>query len=181
MLHATCPAPAFPLRTASRPALNGAGFTLIEILVVMALLLIVAGLAVVKLDDKGERATRRFAEEIAIRLEAARDEAVYAGQPVAFSSDGQGYKFWQGDTARKEWIAAPAGSELAPRTLQGQVRIARQIVNGKERPLGDRLVFNADGMVEPFMLVLEGGKTQVAVEGDALGRVSIREVTVDAQ
>ncbi len=157
------------------------GFTLIEILVVMALLLIVAGLAVVKLDDNGERATRKVAEELSIRLEAARDEAVYAGQPVAFSSDGEGYKFWQGDTARKQWIAAPAGSELSPRTLQGQVRIVRQIANGKERPLGDRLVFSADGMVEPFMLVLEGGKTQLAVEGDALGRITIKEANADAK
>lgn len=155
------------------------GFTLIEILVVMALLLIVAGLAMVKLDDGGERVTRKIAEELSLRLEAARDEAVYAGQAVAFSSDGLGYKFWLGDSNRRQWFAAPAGSELAPRTLQNEVRIVSQFVNGKARPLGDRLVFSADGMSEPFRLILEGGSRQIAVEGDALGRVSIKEFKRD--
>jgi general secretion pathway protein H len=157
------------------------GFTLIEVLVVTVLLLIVAGLAMVKLDDGGERATRKVAEELSIQLEAARDEAVYAGQSIAFSSDGLGYKFWLGDSSRRQWFAAPAGGELSPRTLQNNVRIVSQIVNGKERPLGDRLVFSADGMVEPFRLVLEGGTRQIAVEGDALGRVSVKEFQSDAK
>lgn len=157
------------------------GFTLLEILVVMAIMVSLIGLAVVKLDDNGERVTRKQAEELAIRLEAARDEAVYAGQPLAFSSDGLGYKFWRGDTARQQWFAISGSDDIAPRTFVRNVRIIRQIVSGQERPLGDRLVFNADGLADPFLLVLEGGDFRIGVEGDALGRVSLKEKPLEPQ
>ncbi|MDQ7988209.1 MAG: GspH/FimT family pseudopilin [Candidatus Dactylopiibacterium sp.] len=160
-----------PLPSVARRA---AGFTLLEILVVMALLGIVLGIAVVRLDDGGERVTRTRAEELGLRLEAARDEAVYAGQPLAFSTDGEGYKFWRGDTARQQWFAlAQNAGELAPRALGEDVRIVAQTVNGQPRPLGERLVFNADGMTDPFVLVVQGRARALRVEGDALGRVSV--------
>lgn len=172
----TAPA-AFP--PASERLRAAAGFTLIEILIVMSLLLIVAGLAVVRLDDGGERATRRQAEELTMRLEAARDEAVYGGQPIAFSTDGENYQFWAGDTARQQWFAAGSSGELGPRRLGAEVRIVAQAVSGRDRPLGERIVFTPDGVSEPFLLRLKGGRSLVEVEGDALGRVGIREAQSD--
>lgn len=156
------------------------GFTLLELLAVMALLLIVLGIAVVRLDDGGERLVRNTAEELSIRLEAARDEAVYSGRPVAFSSDGAGYQFWLGDSARQQWLGMPAGSELRPKTLPGDVQLLQQEVNGRARPLGERLVFNADGLSEPFSLLLQGGQARLRVVGDALGRIGVEGVNGDA-
>lgn len=156
------------------------GFTLLELLAVMALLLIVLGIAVVRLDDSGERLTRGVAEQLSIRLEAARDEAVYSGRPVAFSSDGAGYQFWLGDTGRQQWVAMPANSELRPKTLPGEVRVLQQTVNGRARPLGERLVFNADGLSEPFSLLLQGDQARLQVVADALGRISVEGVASDA-
>ncbi|MDO6385997.1 MULTISPECIES: GspH/FimT family pseudopilin [Uliginosibacterium] len=160
-----------------RPA---TGFTLLELLAVMALVLIVLGIAVVRLDDSGERITRGQAEELSIRLEAARDEAVYSARPVAFSSDGAGYQFWLGDSGRKQWMAMPATSDLRPQALRGDVHILKQRVNGRESPLGERLVFAADGLSEPFSLTLEGGQARVQVIADALGRITVETVPDDA-
>jgi len=156
------------------------GFTLIEILVVMALLLIVVGVAVVRLDDSGERITRSMPEQLAIKLEAARDEAVYSGKQVAFSSDGAGYQFWTGDALRHQWFAIAGSGELQPQTLKGDVRLLEQSVNGRPRPLGERLSFSADGLSEPFSLLLQGGSKRLRVVADALGRISIQEIASDA-
>lgn len=175
MIAAPCPPTS---RHRPRAAAAG-GFTLIEILIVMVLLMILAGLAVVKLDDGGERATRRQAEELTIKLEAARDEAVYSGQPIAFSSDGESYQFWLGDSARQQWFVAGGNSELGPHRLGSDVRIAGQTVSGRERPLGERIVFSADGVSDPFVLRLQSGRATVAIAGDALGRVGIMETTSD--
>ena len=70
------------------------GFTLIEILVVCAIMAIVATLAAVRLEQSDASRLSGAAEELTRRLEAARDEAVIRGRPIAFSSDGQGYQFW---------------------------------------------------------------------------------------
>ncbi len=155
------------------------GFTLIEILVVLALVGIVAGLVVVRLDDDGQRATRHAAEQLSVALEAARDEAIYSGRELAFSSDGEAWQFWVADSGRRSWQALTDGELLRPRRFAGEVRIAAQRVSGRDRPLGERLVFAADGLSEPFALLLQGGASQLRLSYDAMGRVSVE--AADAQ
>ncbi|GAB2887259.1 hypothetical protein GCM10027046_14410 [Uliginosibacterium flavum] len=153
-----------------------AGFTLLELLVVMSVILVVIGLAVVRLDDSGSRVTHANAEGLSLALEAARDAAVYSGKPVAFSSDGEGFQFWRSDDKQRKWLALSGDSALQARKLKGEVRILQQTVNGKSRPLGERLVFSAEGLSEPFTLLLQGGEARVQVMADALGRIRIEDV-----
>ncbi|PAS98570.1 MAG: type II secretion system protein GspH [Candidatus Dactylopiibacterium carminicum] len=149
------------------------GFTLMEVLIVLALVGIVAGLVVVRLDDDGQRATRHAAERLSLALEAARDEAIYSGREVAFSSDGDAWQFWRGDAGRRSWQAMADGEMLRPRRLGNNVRIVSQEVSGRNRPLGERLVFAAYGLSEPFTLLLQGGHTRISIRLDAMGRVSL--------
>ena len=84
------------------------GFTLVEILVVCAIMAIMAALVMVRLEHSDASRVNEAAEDLTRRLEAARDEAVIRGRPVAFSSDGQGYQFWlAGDNTT--WMALPGG------------------------------------------------------------------------
>jgi len=149
------------------------GFTLIEILVVCALVAVTLGLAMIKLDPSDSRRLNAAAEALAGRLEAARDEAVVRGETVAFSSDGQGYQFWVADTERNAWVALPdAGTVVSGRLAEGVV-LSSLRVNGKSRPLGERLAFSFSGLVEPFALTLSAGSTTLDIHGDALGRINI--------
>ena len=155
---------------------RAAGFTLLEILVVMAVVLVIIGLAVVRFDDSGLRATHANAERLSIALESARDTAIYSGKPVAFSSDGAGYQFWHSDEMQHKWLAMTDQTALLPRKLQSDVHLQQQFVNDKAQALGERLVFSADGVSEPFTLVLEGGQAQVKVISDVLGRITVEDV-----
>ena len=155
---------------------RGHGFTLLEILVVMAVVVVVLGVAVVNLDDSGAHATLNEAEHLATILEAARDDATYSGKEVAFSTDGSGYQFWIGDDKRNKWRSLADSSHLASGRLSHDIRIIAQHVNGREQHLGERLVFAADGVSEPFVLQLQGGKTYARITSDVLGRIEVTRI-----
>ncbi len=152
------------------------GFTLLEILVVMAVVVVMLGVAVVNLDDSGERATLNEAEHLSIMLEAARDDATYSGKQLAFSTDGSGYQFWIGDDKQGKWRSLTDSSHLASGKLAHDVKIIAQYVNGKDQHLGERLVFAADGVSEPFELQLQGGKARAQITSDVLGRIDVARI-----
>ncbi len=152
------------------------GFTLIEILVVVAMLGIVSALAVVRLAPSDARRVEQEAQHIATVLEAARDEAIASGRSVAISSDGQGYQFWLAHDEQGDWLAFPAHETLQARRLSSGVRWQAQRVNDRPRPLGERLVFPPDGVVEPFVVTLVSGALQLALEMDVMGRIGMSHV-----
>lgn len=150
------------------------GFTLIEILVVCAIMAVMAGLVVLRLGHSDAARLDAAAEDLTRRLEAARDEAVIRGQPLAFSSDGHGYQFWLADTQRNEWILMPSSETMAATRLAGDVELLGMRINGSARPLGERLVFSPFGLGESFTLTLAAGTLRVEVMADVLGRFETR-------
>lgn len=155
--------------------LRAHGFTLLEVLVVMALILIVLGMAVLRLDDAGQRRVQASAERLSLALEAARDTAIYSGQTLAFSSDGRGYQFWRGNDQQHSWQRFDGEPPLSAYTLPAEVFIVQQRVNTRDRALGERLVFSPDGLSEPFEIRLQAEQSQRLVQSDALGRIHISE------
>lgn len=150
------------------------GFTLIEILVVSAIMAILLGMAVIKLELSDENRLQNAAEDLVMRLEAARDEAVIRGQSLAFSSDGQGYQFWVSDPLRNEWITLPANDSVASKQFAHGIVLNEMRINGLPRPLGERVIFSLSGLAEPFVLALTVGTASSEISSDALGRIDIR-------
>ena len=150
------------------------GFTLIEILAVCAIMAILLGLAMVRLDSSGTRRLESAAEDLTRLLEAARDESVIRGQPLAFSSDGQGYQFWLSETAHNEWVALPGSAAIAARKFPDGVILSSLLINGTPRPLGERVIFSLSGISEPFTLTLTSASSHIDILSDALGRIEIR-------
>jgi type II secretion system protein H len=158
----------------THPRRRARGFTLIEIIAACAIAAIVLGITMIKLDATDGRRLRQAAELLAGRLEAARDEAVIRGQPVAFSSDGQGFQFWVADRERGAWVALADADTVAAGRLADGVALSALRVNGAPRPLGERLVFSFGGLAEAFALTLTAGPQSLDIAGDALGRIEIR-------
>jgi general secretion pathway protein H len=77
-----------------------AGLTLIEMLVVLVIVAVMAGVAVLGLGslDRGSRAEAE-ARRLADRLQLASDEVLVAGAPLAMLWDPGGYRFVRSQTS----------------------------------------------------------------------------------
>lgn len=153
-------------------ALAQRGFTLIEILVVLVVIGIMVGLASVRLMPDDERLLADEAERLALLLEQTRDQAVASGEPIAFSVDGAGYRFWALDNDAA-WVARTGDELLRDRALASGVRVAAVRVNETPLAAGERLLFLPSGTNTPFVAELALNAAHARVVGDRLGRVRV--------
>ncbi|XZG71855.1 GspH/FimT family pseudopilin [Chitinibacteraceae bacterium HSL-7] len=147
------------------------GFTLIEVLAVMAIVGIVVAVVTVKLGVSDSQRVTMAAERLALTLDAARDEAILTGRTVAWSSDGAAYQFWL--ATDQGWLALTGNDALAAVTLAEPVRVSRIAVNGSAVPLGERLPFDPAGVNPVVSIELAAGPERRSVAVDALGRSSV--------
>ena len=144
-------------------------FTLIEVLVVVAITGIVVALASVNLFPSDKELARREAAQLALANEHARDSAWFAGRPTALTfADGRarlwryGNGAWQPDAARET-------------ALDPSMRIAAVTSGGQAIRAGERLIFLPDGLDEPFRVALDIRGLAWAVDGDAAGGITVVE------
>ncbi len=160
---------ASPTSRGRRRCDRAVGFTLIEVLVVVAITGLIVALAVVNLMPSDREVALRETARIALAIENARDTAWFGGRPIALTfSEGRLRRLLRSGNA---WSPDPA-REIA---IGRDVRIAAVTVNGQSLGPGDGLVFMPDGLDEPFRVALEVRGLAWAVDGDAAGGVKVVE------
>ena len=139
------------------------GYTLIEILAVLAVIGIAIALAQVRFARSPAQALEHEAHRLALVLELARDEAMMQGCTVAWIARSDSH-----------WIECRrAQTAYAAQPWAHGVALERVSIAGVPVSRESPLLFTPSGINPPFelMLALEGNR--VHVTGDALGRVSV--------
>ena len=144
------------------------GFTLLEILVVIAIVGIVTALAAVNLFPSDEEVARRESGLLALAIEGARDEAWFGGRPTAVSIEETRLRQWR-LTGERTWEPDLAREKA----LAEGLRVTGLYIDGETLPTGTRLVFLPDGFGVPFRIALEVRGLPRAIEGDAAGAVRV--------
>ena len=144
-----------------------AGFTLLELVVVVLLLSIMLGLVVVNLssDDSGE--LRDEAQRLALLLNAAQQDAILEGQVLALALEPGGYHFMRLTDAgtlqpitQDELLRA---RELPPDVKIAAVEIAGSGTSESEKPKG--IVLQPSGEFDEFTITLQKGSARWYVKG----------------
>jgi type II secretion system protein H len=165
------------MRTLARGTCSArrAGFTLIELVVVLAIIGVVAAAAtVVALPGDAARA-RAEARRLAALLESAMRESRASGQAIAWSADRDGYAFWQrGEDG--DWVTYPPQSVYRPRVLAERIELAAVRVDGRELARGDRVVFAPQGLRRRVSATVASVDAWFSIEGDVIGRITLERV-----
>ncbi len=143
------------------------GFTLIELIVVMLLLVVIAGMVVLNLggDDAGE--VREEAERLALLLNTVQEESILQGQLFALAVEKRGYHFLQ---LTKKGTLEPLTKEddvLRPRELPSGMKISEVEIDGivKEQDEGIGIVLQPSGDIPDFVITFHKGTATWRVTG----------------
>lgn len=151
---------------------HGAGFTLIEILVVLAIVGIVLAIASVNFLRDDRQVLDAEADRLALLLQLGRDTAAARGEPIAWAATAGRYGFLRRDEDGA-WVAV--GDELLrERALPEGTRLAGLSVNHLPASLGERVLFHPSGADLPFEIVLALGERRAQVVGNAAGKIAAR-------
>jgi general secretion pathway protein H len=163
----------------NRPRRGTAGFTLIEIMVVVLITGISAGLIYANIDGDPRRNIQREAKLLAGALEHAAALAQWRHQTLGVSAEGRTYRFWWRDPDDR-WKPYVEDEVLAAHALPDGVSVMPTTYAGTPVPPDAILPFRPSGRNEPYVLVLASPGGRVVVAGDPLNRVSYSAVQAES-
>ncbi|HEY7902415.1 MAG TPA: GspH/FimT family pseudopilin [Casimicrobiaceae bacterium] len=158
-----------PRRTRSRAA---TGFTLVEILVVIAVIAIAASLAVVAWRGDPRVDAGREARRFAGALEYAAARAQWRRETLSVAVDGGTWRFLRRRDAT-HWEPVADDDVLAAHALPPPLSVWPASYAGQPVAAGTRIPLHASGRNEPFTFVVDGGSAPVVVAADPLNRISV--------
>ena len=153
-------------------------FTLVEILVVVVILGVFAGLAGLAFSRDERGALNAEAERLADVLDLAAAEARLSGQALAWRADDTGYGFQRHDQARG-WFDVPGDPVLRGRQLPAAVTIASLRIEAMRQPVA-RIEFSPFGPPPAFEVELASGEIRQWVSMSPVGEVTVSAGGVNA-
>ena len=143
------------------------GFTLVELMVVLAIIGISLGLVSFNAMPSAAQNLEGEARRIALLLQLARDEAIVRNRLVAFEADGDNYRFLVRNETR--WDLVVNDDMLRERPFKGApVRLSIEPPGvGSGNPM--RITFGREPVDKPFVLTMAIGENHVAIRADGIG------------
>ncbi|MEE8387125.1 MAG: GspH/FimT family pseudopilin [Acidiferrobacterales bacterium] len=147
------------------------GFTLLEILVVMVLIAIIAGMVGVNLKSDPTATVREEAQRLALLLQTAQEEAILQGTLYAINLEPTRYHFLRLDV---EGVMKNIDTDalLRQRELPDGVKIVNVLINGADSEQEKKgFILTPLGDLPNFSIVLEDDGHRWQVEGFADGSI----------
>ncbi len=150
---------------------RASGFTLLEMLVVVMVMGLLLGLVAANTAPDARATLALEAERLARLLDLAASETRFAGRPIAWTSDGAGYRFWRRNDAGL-WSEISDSDSLRARTLPSGLQLDGLRLEAGKAVEPMRLEFSAGALLPVFDIDLAMGQEHFHVTGSPVGEMS---------
>jgi general secretion pathway protein H len=150
------------------------GFTLVEILVVVAIIAITAGMAVIAYDADDRGAAAREAKRFAGVIEHASARAQWRGETLGVSADGGSWRFWRRTADASRWLPVTDDELLVAHAVPDGITVGPLSFSGQPLPTDAIVPLRASGRNEPFAFLLRSKSARIALSADPLNRVTLQ-------
>ena len=162
-----CPAPEAARRAKVRPQ---AGFTLLEMLVVLVIAGLLVSLASVKLTRNPRTDLNEEGQRLALLFESAGDEAQVRARPIAWLPIDGGFRF---DIRTEDGWRPLRDDLLRQRRWEGGVTAVTVQYAGTDKS-AERVVFGTEAIDTPMEVTLVSASGSVTIVGTGNGRYQVR-------
>lgn len=164
-----------------------AGFTLIEIMIVVLIISIVTSVGVLTISRNNNKEIEMFAKELTQVIKMAEEQAMLQPTELGLMMHDQAYQFAALQTADNtkapHWSALDdnvLGQHVIPEQIEVRVdthspQTVDEDENAQKSP---QLVISTNGDVTPFTIYVgkKGAKPRFAITGDADGNITSKEL-----
>jgi len=157
----------------TRQAGRASGFTLVELLVVIVVLGIAAGLTIASAAPDERDLAAREARRFAGSLEYAAQRAQSRGELLGVSAAGHSIRYWRRDDASDRWLAIDDDDILRVRVLPDPLDATALAFAGRAVASDAVVPLRSSGRNEPFAFLLTTPSSRTIVALDPLNRVSV--------
>ena len=147
------------------------GFTLIEVVVVMLVIVIVLGIVSVNLEPDRNSVVRDEANRLALLLQTAQQESILQGKVIGVVIERQGYSFLALND-KGEFKPLSQDDVLYPRPLPSDIAITSVEIDGAPETDKPRLILLPTGELTVFTVTLSRGTTHWLVKGELTGEIT---------
>jgi len=152
---------------------KAAGFTLVEILVVMVIIGITLGMASLNAIPSPRQDLENEAKRLTLLLQLARDEAIVRNKQVAFEATPERYRF----LVRNETGWTPVTEDDLLRERPFRNAPVRLLLDPPPAVGGEtmRVTFGREPVDKPFVLMLASGNYSIGIRADGVGHFTLVE------
>ncbi|WP_321785828.1 GspH/FimT family pseudopilin [Paraburkholderia sp. J94] len=162
-----------PVRASDREPsrARAAGFTLLEMLVVLMIAGLLVSLASISLTRNPRTDLNEEAQRVALLLESAGDEAQVRAQPIAWQPLSGGFRF---DVRTEDGWRPLRDDLLGPRHWEGGVTGVVINYPGADDSQASRVVFGTEAVDQPVQITLFSAVGRATIVGTGTGRFEVR-------
>jgi general secretion pathway protein H len=164
----------------SKPPAECTGFSLVEMLVVVAVVGLLASVVVLTLPTMGG-AAHEDARRFAARAQVAAQESIISGKPIGLSVDNKAYRFYR--FRNGQWQVTDASGSLAEAKWDDDVLLSVQPPmpalptdpETSQQSYAPGVVFSPIGGVTPFRVSVTAGSQRYIVASTPRGDITLEE------